>query len=55
MIVWIVRRIWPYDGSQIEKVFLNKDDAKQYCKGQEGDPDDVLKSYLKYDSYDVVM
>lgn len=55
MIVWIVRKVWPFDGSIIEKVFLDEEDAKKYCKGHEEVEGDYVKPYLEYNCHNVVM
>lgn len=52
MIVWIVERVWEYDGSMIEKVFLDESKAKEYCRTNI--PTDILvEGKLKYDSFKV--
>jgi len=54
MIVWIVRRVWAYDGSVIEKVFLSEPDAKQYCNDELAKYGPNMDGDLVYNSYDVV-
>lgn len=54
MIVWIVTRVWAFDGSRIEKVFLSEPDAKKYCKENPA-KGDYIEGELVYDSFDVVM